>query len=288
MNLSPQNGGVRYVMCAMASLALCFLLQACVYYWFDGRSGKSESNYFSTLSRFQSSAHPAAEIALAGSSITGRLPGREMGNGDIANLGSDGSTAIDGVTLLIEGKIEKPRWLVVEINTMFGGLDVEDSTIVNGARGWWFGIGARYPLLGSSARPTAMLYSALLNRQKISAAPAFQVGSTAVNPAKSLNPDELSVQQRRRFALYEKYLSALHQEGVRILLVNYPPGFHRDKDHELVERSISELARRVPVTYADFSSQIPRDSIQFTDDIHMGSLSAAQVLGSIRELTSRL
>lgn len=284
--MSHQNNGVRYFACMMTSVACCFLFQACVFYLFEGSSGKGESNYFSTLSRFQSSAYPAAKIALAGSSITGRLPGREMGNSDIANLGSDGSTALDGIVLLIEGKIEKPQWLVVEINTMYGGMDMESSTIVRGARGWWFDIGARYPLLGSSARPTAMLYSALLNRQKVRTAPPFHVSATTISSSQSLDLDKLSEQQRRRFSIYEKHLMALHGNGVQILLVNYPPGFYRQNDRELVERSIAELSQRIPILYADFSSQIPRESINFTDDIHMGSFSAAQVLSSIRQLTS--
>lgn len=273
----------RFILGLVMALAICFGLQAICYYVLDAGTGKGESNYFSTLSRFQAAAQGPAEIAFAGSSITGRMPGREVGNEHIANLGSDGGPPLDGIRMLVNRRIPQPRWLVVETNTLYGGVGFGESLIARNAASPWFSVGARLPLLAASARPTAMIYSALLRRQKILTGQAFPIVPTEMSPSaiydvKKFSPDELE-----RLAEYQDGLRLLHQSGVKIALVNFPAGPMNEIEKLLTDNTILVLSQELRVPYLDLAKQIPRDDLHFSDSVHLAPESAARILESIEK-----
>lgn len=260
------------------TLIVCFSLQALVVYGFGWKTGKGESNYFSTLGRFQAAAYPAAEIAFAGSSITGRLPGRETGNQRIANLGSDGGPALDGIRLLVAGKIALPEWLVIETNTMYGGVGFGESLISRNGQGPWFLIGSRFPLLGASARPSAMFYARLLRRSPVLKGESVPLvtslqGDTSIKDVTDL--------EKLRLQEYLTAIADLRSKGVYIVLVKVPAGEMKDRDRRLVAWSISQIQQDQTIRYLDVDAQIPREQLVFTDGVHMAPESAAKVLASI-------
>jgi hypothetical protein len=271
----------------MVSVSICFCLQAYVFFAHDAGTGKSESNYFSTLSRFQAGATPPAEIALAGSSITGRLPGRESGNAEIANLGSDGGPALDGLRLIALEQIDTPQWLVIEANTLYGGVGFGDTLIVKGAQGPWFDVGARLPLLGASARPSAMLYTAMLRRPKILTGEAFAVESSVIEPVQGEPLRDFSEGERKRFEDYITTLEQLQNRGLKILIATYPAGEMTERERFLMRATIAEFAKRYQVSYLDLEKQIPRHELAFTDPVHLDPESAAKVLKTIRDFCQR-
>jgi hypothetical protein len=271
-----------------ATLIICFCVQAYVFFAHDGGTGKSESNYFSTLSRFQAAATPPAKIALAGSSITGRLPGREAGNQDIANLGSDGGSALDGMRLMAKGEIDATQWLVIEANTLFVGAGYGDTLIIKGAQGPWFDVGARQPLLGASARPSGMLYAQLLRRPKVLTGEAFTVIPDKIVPNDSDSFKQFTVAEKKRFDDYLANIEQLQQRGVKILIATYPASVRKERETILMKATIAELARRFPVICIDLEKQIPRQSLAFTDSVHLGPQSAAQVLSTISNFVDTL
>lgn len=264
-------------------MAVCFGLQAFCFYALDCGTGKSESNYFSTMSRFQAAATPPAEIAFAGSSITGRIPGREVGNLTIANLGSDGGPALDGMRLIAMGKIDTPQWLVIEANTLYGGVGFGDTLIVKGAQGPWFSVGAHLPLVGASARPSGMLYAKLLRRPKVLTGEAFAVTPNQIEPVTSDPLRDFKEGDKKRFNDYVATLEQLQQRGVKILIATYPAGVMTEREAFLVKTTISHLAMRFPVTYLDLEKQIPRGDLKFTDSVHLDPESAARVLKTISD-----
>lgn len=271
-----------------ATLIICFCVQAYVFFAHDGGSGKSESNYFSTLSRFQAAATPPAYIALAGSSITGRLPGRETGNQSIANLGSDGGSALDGMRLIAMDEIDTPQWLVIEANTLYVGAGYGDALIIKGAQGPWFDVGASLPLLGASARPSGMLYAQLLRRPKILNGKAFTVTPNQIDPIESDPFKDFTVDEKKRFDDYVATIEQLQQRGVKFLITTYPAGGKTEREISLMRTSIAELAKRFPTTYLDLKRQIPRESLVFTDSVHLAPQSAARILSTISNFVDTL
>jgi len=277
----------RFLLGLFLSLAVCFGVQAYCYYALESVTGKSESNYYSTLSRFQAAATPPAEIAFAGSSIAGRIPGREVGNDHIANLGSDGGPALDGMRLIAMGQIDTPQWLVIEANTLYVGAGYGDSLIIKGAQGSWFDVGARLPLLGASARPSGMLYAKLLRRPKVLKGEAFTVTRNQVDPTVSDPWKDFTEVEKKRFDDYVATIEKLQQRGVKILITNYPAGLRPERDQFLMRTTIAELTKRFPVTYLDLEKQIPREELEFTDSVHLSPESAARVLKTIRDFCQR-
>jgi hypothetical protein len=265
----------------LLALCVCFGVQALFYFGFDSGTGKTESNYFSTMSRFQSASTSAAEIAFAGSSITGRLPGREAGNERIANLGSDGGNALDGMRSLAQGKIPTPQWLVIELNTLVGEVGIGDSLVSRGVQGPWFEVSARMPLLGASSRPSSMLYAQLLNRQKVLTGEPLEVTIDDLTAVDGKTEEDFSERERRRIKDIVDAIEHLQQQGVKILLVNYPEEVVRDSNKIHKEATLGVLRKRLNVIYLDLGKQIPRNALQFTDSVHLGPESAARVLATI-------
>ena len=266
----------------LLSVGVCFCIQAYFFYIRDAGTGKTESNYFSTFSRFQAGAKPAAEIALAGSSITGRLPGREIGNQDIANLGSDGGSAMDGLRLITEGRIDPPSWLVIEVNTLYRAVCVGETLIYQGAQSPWFGVGAKQPLLGASARPTGMLYAAILRRPKVLVADGFKVTANDIVLPVDSSLDKFTEGEKNTFDSYLSQLQRLQNQGVKIIIANYPAGEMTEREEFLMNTTLAELGKSIKFSYLDLRNQIPRQDLQFTDPIHLAPESAARVLQTIR------
>jgi hypothetical protein len=219
---------------------------------------------------------------LAGSSITGRLPGRESGNQEIANLGSDGGPALDGIRLIAMDHIDTPKWLVIEANTLYGGVGYGETLIVKGAQGPWFAVGSRLPVLGASARPSGMLYAKILARPKVLLGEAFDVNASMPIAGQVDQFNALTHDEKQRFDQYVSALTVLHQRGTKFLIVTYPAGVMREREVFLMQNTIAELAKRFPISYLDLASQIPREELQFTDSVHLSPESAARVLQTIR------
>lgn len=272
----------RLILGISYALLLCFGLQALVIYGLGWKAGKGESNYFSTLSRFQAAAGSPAKIALTGSSITGRLPGREIGNMDIANLGSDGGPALDGIRMLVTGHIPLPQWLVVETNTLYGGVGYEQSLMARNAESPWFMIGARMPLLGASARPTSILYNALLRRPKILCGEPFEMDAPVSTTAEETTSIQLTAGENERLDAYLEGLRLLHASGVKILLIRYPAGDIAERDVLLEEKTIATLSKTVKLHYVNMQNSIPRSQLEFTDAVHLERKSAARLLETLR------
>jgi hypothetical protein len=268
---------------------VCLSIQSAAYFLCHGGSAKSESNYFSTLSRFQGAVAPGAALAVTGSSLSGRLPGRESGNQDVANLGSDGGTPLDGLTLLDEGLVGRPSWIVLETNTLFSSGCLVETPAVGGARGFWFRIGGVMPLLGASARPTGMLYGQLLGRKWVGVAMAFKLHQlTSPVPPAALGDEDLNGFELERIRRLGTSLLKAQQNGTRILMVRYPAGPLKPRQIDEMNTVIARLHQLTGAPYLDLSSEVPRAELVFTDNVHLGPESAARVLATLREVIHQL
>jgi hypothetical protein len=276
---------LRFLLGVAVALLLCFGLQAVCYYGLGWKTGKGDSNYFSTMGRFQAAAQAPAEIAFAGSSISGRIPGREIGNDNIANLGCDGSGALDGIAVMANGLVPSPRWLVVETNTLFAANNPSESLVVRGCGRPGFVLGSEFPLLGASARPAAMIYSFLSRRGNVMRADAYPVD---VTPIAVLDFDSPSEHERLLMENYSKHLEMIADRGVKILLAHVPAGIRQERDQKLELWGASVLCRNHGYPFVDLEKQIGRDRLTFTDGVHLDPQSAASILTTISELCRRL
>lgn len=268
---------------------VCLGIQAIAYFGCHGGSAKTESNYFSTISRFQGAVAPGAEIALVGSSISGRLPGRESGNDDVANLGSDGGTSLDGLTLLEEGLVGNPNWILLETNTLFSSGRIVEMPAVSGSRGLWFRMGGAMPLLGASARPTGMIYGKLLGRNWRGSEKPFSLQHIpSAIPETTLRNEDLTTQEKERIDRLGTSLLRARKSGTRILMVRYPAGILKPKQVDEMNAVIALLHQQTGAPYLDLDSQIPRSEMVFTDSVHLGSESAARVLATLRWAINQL
>jgi len=288
--MSSLNGMWRFLTGVLISLLGCFGLQAAAFFLFRFGTGKTESNYFSTISRFQGAVAPGAEIAVVGSSITGRFPGREVGNMAVANLGSDGGSPFDGIMLMAEGVVGQPRWLIVESNTLFNGVGYSDTPAVKGAHGTWFHVGGIIPLVGASARPSGMLYARLLARQWNGPGEPYPVlHSPAVvsdpPPSQSVLFTRGEVERLENLL---QMLRSLRQSGVRILLANYPAGKAPPRSQACVEAAVARISSELQIPFVDLEAQIPRDSLVFSDSVHLGAASASRVVDTLRAVCRAL
>jgi hypothetical protein len=273
----------------MFGFLVCLSIQSVAYFVCHGGSAKSESNYFSTLSRFQAAVAPGAALAVTGSSLSGRLPGRESGNQDVANLGSDGGTPLDGLTLLDEGRVGRPGWIVLETNTLFSSGHLVETPAVGGVRGFWFRMGAALPLLGASARPTGMVYGQLLGRKWVGVPRPFALQQlTSPLPQVSLRDEDLSGFERERICRLGTSLLRAQQHGTRILMVRYPAGPLRPRQVDEMNTVIARLHQLTGAPYLDLSSELPLSELVFSDNVHLGPESAARVLATLRVVIHQL
>ncbi|BCU76920.1 hypothetical protein [Luteolibacter sp. LG18] len=278
MTSTPPNRPLSFTG-VVAGLVLCFALQGLVAFGLGWKATKTESNYFSSLIRFQAAASGPAELTVVGSSITGRLPGREMGNPDVANLGTDGGSSADGLRLLCDGRMRTGKWVILETNTFLRVVLDPPSTMLDSVGGAAFRAGAGVPALGYSARPTGMLYGKLLNRK--AGGGEVQVFPLAADAA-PVAEAPVAGQEATRYAGLVDMIGQLQAKGCRVLLVEYPSEPMAPEVRAMTDRGVAYVTARTRVPFLDLARQIPRDRLTFTDTVHLSPGSARDVLESLR------
>jgi hypothetical protein len=264
------------------ALVACFGIQALALHASGGRTAKSESNYFSSLARLQSSAQGQVKIMLLGSSVTGRLPDQAAGFDGVANLGCDGDTAVDALRAMDDGILRSAPCLVIEANYLHRALDPGPSEIAAAMRTSWFRTGMKWPLLGAGARPSAFLYSKLLAR-KIGGFgdPADDEDLEVENrPIRLDNPDpaKLSGSERKLISELVPLLGRLQQKGCRSVFVWLPPGRERGSP---LPPWLATLVAQSHTEWWDLGTEADPALVDLTDGVHMASPSAGRTMRSL-------
>ena len=244
-----------------------------------GKTNKSESNFFSSVARIQTGIRDQPEIMLLGSSITGRLPDRNQGFAGVANLGCDGSSAVDTLRAMDVGILPIAPVLIIEGNTLYRAVGGQVSEISKAIRSPWFKMGIRIPQLGATARPSAFAYSKLLARKIGSMqgpnGPMLPISNITIIPA----PDSgLPADADALVREVESICKRLQARGVRLMLVMLPPGAATDS---LNRRIPYEVSCRSRIPLLDLNAGLPPDAVRYTDGVHMDPTSAAAALRSI-------
>lgn len=272
---------MHYTLILTLTLAALFGLQSFALKQSGGRTAKSESNFFSSVGRIQAGAADGVKLMVLGSSITGRLPDRAQGVEGTANMGCDGGSAVDALRAMDAGILPVAPRLVIEANTLHLALEKKPSEIGSAMKRPWFKAGLQVPNLAAYARPSAFLYSKLLERRigGFDLKPGEDLGESGkpqavpAGQAVSLKPEEESL-----VAEIHGILDRLSRRGTQAMIVWLPP---TRPSTSLPPPWILELARRSGIPYWDLSQQIQPGTVTLTDGVHMAAPSAARTMASL-------
>lgn len=277
---------MRYFLILSCCLATLFALQALALRAVGGRTIKSESNFFSSLGRIQAGVQGSPEVMLLGSSITGRLPDRAQGFGQLANMGCDGGSAADTIRAIHEGRLPRAPIILVEANALHIAM-LDESEVASAMHRPWFKLGLKIPLLSAYARPAAFLYSPLLARRTGNYG---QAGGEHLNltsmpgpapdhwKATSLNPRENEITEELSGRIRD-----LTAAGSRVILVWLPPA--RPNGTRL-QSWLKQLILDSGAEWWDLGQQADGDLIRLTDGVHMDAPSAGRTANSIIQALS--
>lgn len=268
---------MSYLLTLTLTLAACFGLQSLALRAVGGRTNKSESNFFSSVARIQTGIRDQPDIMLLGSSITGRLPDRSQGFPGVANLGCDGSNAIDTLRAMDRGQLPCAPLVIIEGNTLYRSVGGSRSEIATAIGSPWFRIGCHLPNLSATSRPAAFLYSHLLSN-RIGHGGAAQASSLVASNTPSIaafQSPSVSQQEAALIAEVSGMIDRLGKKGTRFLVTILPPGGDSQSAHVRLPKA---LALEANVPFWDLSTAVADGSIRFTDGVHMTPQSAASIM----------
>ena len=153
----------NYFIGLFLSYAALYSLQYLCKQTIADKVSKGESNYFSSLNRIQYAASEPNDIVLVGSSIIGRLPGRESGIADVGNLGIDGGSTLDGLRVFDEKSIICRKLLVCEMNTILSP-NAGSKLLSKGVNGVMFDLGCNFNHFAVGSRPSFMAYGYTIDK----------------------------------------------------------------------------------------------------------------------------
>jgi hypothetical protein len=274
---------MRYSFILALTLAACFGIQSLALRAVGGKTNKSESNFFSSLARIQSGIRDHPEIMLLGSSMTGRLPDRNQGFPGVANLGCDGSSAVDTLRAMDEGKLPMAPVLIIEGNTLYRAVSGTRTEIARAIDSPWFKVGSQVRNLSATARPAAFAYSNLMARKLGTANQDLQILKTKSSP-EILNGPAPALDEAEARLIHDlaAVIGRLQKRGSRFLITVIPPGGTSDSAYVRLPMALA-LEARVP--YWNIHSELPQDFISYTDGLHMSPRSAAAIMKLLSEAT---
>jgi hypothetical protein len=274
---------VRYALTITLTLTACFGIQTLALHHVGGRTTKSESNFFSSIARIQNGLNSPSQIALLGSSRTGRLPDKislKTQFPNVSNFGCDGATAAILLRAIDRGQIPPAETIIIEGNTLVHDLDGKGQDVEKFLVSPWFKIGVVCRLLRADARPSAIAYSYLLNK-KIGGFSDDDGTAALLLPAQAkvvaATPD-LPTEVKRAVAKMAAIINRLKYQNVRIMLVILPPPTASESMNMSIPRALSHAAN---IPMLDLAKDLPPGSVRYTDGVHMAPASAAAALRSI-------
>jgi hypothetical protein len=264
----------RYLIGFVVILAACLGLQSILLRASGGKTLKSESNYFSSIARIQTETQGSPRIMLLGSSMTGRLGDRAQRVDGVGNLGCDGGSAVITLRAMDRGQLPTAPLLIIEANSLAFELHGQGKEIGQAIDSQWFEIGIRTPNLGATARPTAFAYSWLMAHTAGGAPNAANDDLPLESKPEILDSGFQPALTPQAAALVSEVagiFDRLRKKGSGILVVMLPPGV---KDDSLAKA----IAAKSGVRWWDLNAGLPKDTVGFSDGLHLDAPSAQKVM----------
>ena len=277
---------MRYTLPLILTLALCFAAQALALRVVGGRTIKSESNFFSSLARIQNGLRDKPDVILLGSSRIGRLPNIPSPDRGIANMGCDGGSAAITLRAIDSGILPAAPTIVIEGNTLLHDLEHKGHDVADNLDSLWFRLGCHLKNFSATARPSAILYSALLGRRIEKSASAHgELLPVTDKPSIQNRTERLPVDAESLVRELADIFDRLQAKDIRLMLVTLPPASDQSTLNIQIPKALSEQSG---VPLLDLTTDLPPNAVDYTDGVHMAPSSAAAALRTILAALEKL
>jgi hypothetical protein len=275
---------LRYPIALVLVLAACFGAQSLALRKTGGKTLKSESNYFSSMARLQTEARGNPRVLLLGSSMIARLSGHADPALRVGNIGCDGGSAVVTLRAMDRGELPTAPLLVVEANSLAFELEGRGHEIGAAIGSAMFRFGSRVPNFSATARPAAFAYSILVaSTSDYNLTMGNAKGLSLPSEPGVLSPAPMPQLDSKAAALVEEIagiLQHLEMRGSKILLVMLPPGAPEDSAQTRIPRAI---AAKSGVGWWDLNQGLPKETVGYTDGLHLDPASAQKVMETLED-----
>lgn len=244
-----------------------------------GRSAKlASSNLMTNLSRMEDLRQLTPEtVALAGSSITGRLLAENFSpaTGRILNVGLDGCGSLEALTALSR-QPTRPSVIVIEINSLRPGYATSYLAVLDGLTPLRSQVASVLPFLRVNQRPLDVLYD-FTRTLKQPRTPAGQLSwndairvTAASLPSADATPTDYLDSARA-------LLHHFHEAGSRLLFVLIPDSQLHDPQHDPSLQRALNLAGPLDAPVFDLRQATGAETLSWTDGVHLTATAAQTV-----------
>lgn len=247
-----------------------------------GIQWKSQSSQYSSLGRAQAAMRHLGEydMIFLGSSITGRIPGVESGYNRWADLGIDGSSAEEGIALVLNNIMPSVPYAVIETDSLFLHRPFISPNPEKDFGDRWVN---RFIMFSPLYRFSSLLWTELRHETfnaddaapYACALPVAGKADRAYEKPRSWNDKDQ--------ALLEMLCRLKTEKGMRLMLVNYPNAARKiwggvgEKSHY--------VAQVLDVPFLDLNESMDKDiHIEFSDGIHMKCKYALRVAATLYQI----
>ncbi len=282
----------RFSVSLVFTILLLAMIHLGIIRWGKIDGVKEHSNYFSSLSRIETAMNVVtADIAICGSSLSGRLPASE----NIINLGVDGGSAGQSLNILKNGKFSKPNIICIEANSLYSDTLEQEDKIVDVVNSITFNWRRGVTLFQSHNRPTGLFYKVI--RSKFMPNNQRPSGNNEVKNIEIGIPSEgFSVVEnvdwvkKSSFNKCVQQLRHIKNNGVETLVIVWiPNGVGSGDRKESLKNYAKAVAGETRAYFIDLEGLETNGSIQYSDGVHLSPSSAEYtqecLLNSIKAIT---
>lgn len=229
---------------------------------------KSESNYFSALARVEAAQQAGRKpLLFLGSSRTGRIAGAESADLPWNAVGIDGSSAAEGLSLLLNGTLSSADVAAVEMNNFFEDIPPVLTDAAQGSP-------LRPAFTRAAHRTAALLYSELRGQHADTTPPTLQAELAPLPHGNK--PQGWTAHDEARLQLLCRVQRAC---GVRMLPLLLPCPNGQTDNGTAAKAAYAAAVLQAPLL--DLNGLQQPIHITFTDNTHMSNDSALRTAWAV-------
>lgn len=241
----------------------------------------ASSNIMTNVIRLEEVRHvPPHSLALAGSSVTGRLNTSffRTTTAPIVNIGLDGCATMDAAVSLLTAP-QEPAVLFLEMNTMTPRDPASFAAVKAALSPFRMSASSVLPFLQAKERPVDLLYSAISSLKPPGSSDRPLLWRDAIsNPPAVAIPADPDGRIARYMQETRTTLADLKKRGVTLAFLLVPDSFLQS-DRLDVGISISQaLAAELDIPIFDLRQASNVESLSWTDGIHLRPVAAQEVV----------
>lgn len=201
-------------------------------------------------------------------------------------MGCDGGSAAITLRAIDSGILPAAPTIVIEGNTLLHDLEHKGHDVADNLDSLWFRLGCHLKNFSATARPSAILYSALLGRRIEKSASAHgELLPVTDKPSIQNRTERLPVDAESLVRELADIFDRLQAKDIRLMLVTLPPASDQSTLNIQIPKALSEQSG---VPLLDLTTDLPPNAVDYTDGVHMAPSSAAAALRTILAALEKL